>query len=213
LQILWRPMAQFWFLYGFFWLSLLLFGLRRWPNSMLIAAGLVCFALAWVSGVSRVGNAASFLYYAVWFFAGHVAGRRAAPIELSAAVAGLLLVVGAAGVLAGYLLSRQGLGYADLRFLPVSACGVMTIVGLARLCPKGIVERALAGIGRESLTIYLLHILSAAAVRILLHRVLGIDDFAIVLSLSVTAGIVLPLLARRLLARVGIDRQLGFVPA
>jgi fucose 4-O-acetylase-like acetyltransferase len=213
LQILWRPMAQFWFLYGFFCLCLLLYGLRRSPDWMLTAAGVGCFALAWACGVSRVGNAASFLYYAIWFFAGHLANRRASVIELSTVAAVFLSLAGAAGVLAGYLLSRGGLSYADLRFLPVSVCGVMLIVGLARICPKGIVERTLATLGRGSLTIYLLHILCAAAVRILLHRVLRIDDFALVLSLSVVAGVVLPLVAGRLLTLMGVERQLGLVPA
>jgi fucose 4-O-acetylase-like acetyltransferase len=212
-QILWRPMAQFWFLYGFFFLSLLLFGLRRWTRPALIASGVGCFALAWVCGVSRVGNGASFLYYAVWFFAGHLVGRAGIPTKLSAEAARLLAIAGAAGVAAGFVLARAGLGYADLRFLPVSACGIMLVVGLACICPPGVARRALAGLGQESLVIYLLHILSASGARILLHRVFRVDDFGLVLALSVAAGVILPLAARRLLALMGVDRQLGLVSA
>ena len=52
--------------------------------------------------------------------------------------------------------------------------------------------------------IYLMHVLAGSGVRVILNKFLGIDSVSIHIVLGVLAGIALPLIAIRIIDRLGI---------
>jgi peptidoglycan/LPS O-acetylase OafA/YrhL len=92
--------------------------------------------------------------------------------------------------------------------IPAAIAGTVACLAIANI-PQLARNRVLLLLGRRSLAIFLLHVLFVAGTRIVLQKVLGVAEPALILLLAVTAGVVGPLLIRALVARLNLLRPLG----
>lgn len=203
------PRAHFWFLYALFTMSLaglLVYSLSRRP-AWLAAVVLGALALrVWVDP-TRVIALNHLIALGVFFAAGVFYGSRSAPRRSATGALlalGLLLLALAAQYLAHEQLGWRyhhrgpiGLGLAAVSIAAVVAC-CQQAQGLGR-------RLGLVQLGQASMVIYLMHVLTGSGLRVLLSRGLGLNDPGLHLLAGCLAGLLLPLLADRLLRRWGID--------
>lgn len=203
--LLWQPRAQFWFLYALFFLSLAALPIFRWLPERWFAAVLPASCLAYLFSDHLPGGVPlHFLNeYGPYFVLGILCGRFAAggTSQPGSTLPALALLAAAAcqWLLHGHL----GLTYASGPRLLLLANAAASIIAVALLCRW--MERFRLGwlsvLGRASLAIYVMHILAGSGVRIVLHKVLGIDSASVHLALGTLLGIGLPMLALRLMDR------------
>lgn len=210
LALLWEPASQFWFL-----LTLLVLHLgSRWLLPRWGAGGLLLLAVIaravvdWVELPLLPEMLARFgLFYALGVAGGPLLRRITAEwsrphVASLAAAAGVVWVVAASAAYIG------GFSHWSLGALPAALAGSTALIALATL-PGAARATFWAQLGRASMAIYLLHVLFVAGTRIVLTRLLGIDDGVVILVLACVAGVLGPVLVRTLALRAGATRLLG----
>lgn len=216
LEMPWRPYAHFWFLYVLFCHSLAYLALDRLRCSrgtiLAMAAGLHvvthCFDLE-ILGIFR-NVLANFVYFAAgaalseWLLDRAV---RVQPMKMAALAwtAGALLL--AAISCGGDLLMPSSLPLATLGITAVMAASIAlsaysTGADLSAIDVAGM----LATCGRLSLAIYLAHILAASGVRIVLQRLLHVEDLVAHIILGTLAGVVGPIALDWAAKQIGLKR-------
>lgn len=226
-NILWTPIAPFWFLYALF-LCHVLFALLRTLNAgalLLCASSLYVVGefyrldaydpsflsnldmrdtLNWshpIHGISVIPDTArGFLYYTIGVLGSRGAGKQNS----------LTLGWVAPIILAFSLAATAGLlfGIPYETNVPAALLGIATIVLVCRACAKGLAP--IEYLGRRSMPIYVMHIAIAAGVRILLTRFGHIPEFWPNLILGLLLGLLVPCLAYNIADRVGFAGWLGF---
>jgi len=208
----WDPRAQFWFLYALmpiFLLATLVYEITRRARPWLLAAtfGLLYMIAGPLGSVWRVLELVA--YGGLYFALGVVfdAHRDRLWRILHAAV----LPLGAGFLAVQTLLPEpryeQG-GLAALEAAGVAALSIAFVLSVtARIARPG--PRWLETLGRQSMPIYLMHVLAASGVRILLSRVLGVHDLALQLAAGVAFGLGVPLALQALF----IERWAPFLMA
>jgi len=88
-------------------------------------------------------------------------------------------------------------------FLVISLCGCAFMIQLTQWLENKDYLRWLRVVGYHSLYIYLIHILTIAAVRILMVRVFHISYIPVILIVAITLGVVLPILFYNFMVRLG----------
>lgn len=144
--------------------------------------------------------------FAPWFFLGGLWGLLGQiPATRGAAVLAVLAFVLAEAV------AVMHPGLLPLQRLGIGGIATLSFLVLVRAAGHRIGRGAgmFALLGRFSLTIYLMHTIFSAAVRILLEKGIGIDALAPHLIVSVLAGIVLPLMMHLPAVPSGLRRGLG----
>jgi fucose 4-O-acetylase-like acetyltransferase len=91
---------------------------------------------------------------------------------------------------------------------PAGLMGALAVVGLASF-NLGRVTSALSYLGRRSMPIFILHIMGIAGMRIVLVKGMGVAEPALLLPVIVVAGIIVPLVAFEVVAKLGWTRALG----
>lgn len=224
LQTLYRPSAQFWFLYSLFFLHGLSFFARRRVASpffllLLIAAG----SLAEQQRLPGIVEATLQMapYYGLGVFFGprlldhaRAPGDRmwlwsiplaciAIAVTMSHAIdlgdPGMWPATGAAIILD---VRSFGNFYAAL-------LAIIALVSLARLIGQA-APRWLVYCGRQTMPIFLLHILFIAATRIVLLKYDPAISAAALLPLLCLVGVAMPLIAAAISDRIGISKWIGF---
>ncbi len=221
----WHTVSQFWFLYALFVLHVL----------AMIALGplgrqgfvLLCLALKPFSLILPLpevlhlaANHALFYGIGVWLMP---EGLKALAIDRSRGfrfglivTAGLLVAL-ALSVADGFDATRQlatakAAAIANLAWryetLPAAIAGVLAMVALASF-PAGRLGRILALLGRRSMSIFVLHIMAIAGLRIILIKFFNIDQPWPIFAAACVAGVALPLLADAVIRRWRIERWLG----
>lgn len=208
LALAWRPRAQFWFLYALFALAVVgafVFHRRHaaalWTAILAtVAAYLATSANTEPPIVQSIGR------HAVYFVLGVLIarpdriarwlGHRAATPSLLA----LFVVVNA------FLHFGIDWRYEDggIAGLAAGTIGIAMVVAVSITMAKVLPVRGFAKIGEHSMSIYLLHILIIAGIRIVLSRVFGVTDLATHLIVSCTAGIAIPLAISVIVKRRGL---------
>ncbi|HEV7368341.1 acyltransferase [Arenibaculum sp.] len=184
LQILYLPPAHLWFLHNLFLFYLLMLVLRPVPRLVLAAGGFAA-ALA----VPEPMEVSRFCFLFAFFALGDAAGRRAGTWERIKAAppavgAGLLLASGLAwAAWAGLELRYQVAG------VPFVLGGLLALVLLAEGVCRTAASTVLRHIGRNSLTLYVLHWLAIAAAAVPLGRVLPPGSEGVMLALTFAAGL------------------------
>jgi fucose 4-O-acetylase-like acetyltransferase len=207
LQIGWTPMSQFWFLYTLMMIHITvsIIGNRILP---LIIVGVVSFVASQFyplnSVLERYFHCLPFfaLGIALFRFIGAVDELR--PVRLPY-VAALWLTFGVS-VYASW--AFDSVNFDRWSNLPAALCGIAAVIATA----KWMRERTLKGfvyLGVASMTIYVMHILAAAGLRILMSK-LRIPPMDLLYAAACTAiGLGAPLLAHTLLSRFGLLPLLG----
>jgi fucose 4-O-acetylase-like acetyltransferase len=205
LQIGWKPVMQFWFLYALFVIFLAAHLLRR--------IGLSYRAIAWSSVaifcLSRWISLGSWgvAYEAVYnlpFFALGAAGTVDSASRLLDVVPRVALARGVLGFAVLGAVVASGESGVSWVAPPLALCGIFACLQLAAVCARRAGFALVAFAGRHSLEIYVAHTLATAAVRIGLSSLLGIKSPLIHISLGVAAGLLLPLALVLLCERAGL---------
>lgn len=199
LRILYLPPAHLWFLHNLFFFYVLMLALRRVPRLALAAGG---FALS--LAVPEPMEVSRFCFLFAFFALGDAAGRRAGDWERvksapPAIAAGLLLAAGLVWA------AWTGL---ELRYhvagVPFVLGGLLALVLLAEQVCRTAASRALRHVGRNALTLYVLHWLAIAAAAVPLGRVLPPGSGAAMLALTFASGLLGSLALAWAARRVGL---------
>lgn len=208
--LLWEPTSQFWFLHALLILHLL----SRWlvPHIgplallgvLLLARGVAeWFELPLV--LAAMMRMAPFYGLGVW--AGPVLLRMAGRYE-PGQLGRVATVAAAVWAVAAAVALWSGHSYSSLITVPAALAGGTAVLAVA-LLSRGGSAAAWATLGRASMSIFLLHVLFVAGTRIVLHKLLGIDDAALIVPLACVTGIAGPLVVHELARRAGASRALG----
>lgn len=209
-QIPWRPMWHFWFLAALM-LYMLLVAMTGVRPALLVAAALAALAVA---QSMEIGGSLLYriLYYLPFFVIGILLAK---PIMAWRPARPLLLAIALAG---GWALSllllpwRIPHGYMALAAIPSALLGTAAMLCLAQ-ATGGVPGRALALVGRWSLSIYVMHVLFAAAMRMVLLRYAPAMSVLLLCGLCIAAGLAGPMIVHavaqrlRLLALLGIGQD------
>jgi fucose 4-O-acetylase-like acetyltransferase len=204
-RVLWEPRYQFWFLYALLWCRIAFAGLWRlgdWPVALIAAGG---FAATFSIELPVVGMILwGFFYFAL----GAALSTRALRLPRSprlAALAAFGFAIAAAAALSSH---RR-----ELASIPAALCGIAMTILLSRLLAASVrmsaVQRVLERLGRSSISIFVMHVAAAAAMRVLLSGVLHVDDLAVHLVLGTAAGVALPMLLTAGFERARLSPWLG----
>ena len=226
---LWRPIDQFWFLFGLFFVFLIAavpFP-RSWPPRTGVAALGLLVLLIYTTplGVPLVWQELYVFPYLAYFVlavactlwvgrAVEPARGRSAARRLRTLVAGwsepalgwalvgggLLLLAALAAACGDGLLGDRAAFSVDARTLLVATAGVTITCGVARLTAAARVP-LLAGFGALSMLIYVSHTLAASSLRILLQKAAGLQDPWLHLLFGLAVSLALPFAVDRFLPR------------
>ena len=209
--LLWQPRAQFWFLYALFFISVIALLVYRWLPVRWQTAVPVLACLAYLYADSLPGGISLVfvIQYAPYFACGVVFGRMA-----NGAVSLRPGWVAAATVI--FAIMAQSICHGSFGFVPEArwphlALAMATIVAVVASCLWLARWRLhwLAALGRASLAIYVMHILAGSGARIVMQKMLGVDAVSVHLVVGTVVGIVLPLVALRLIEWLGLRVWLG----
>lgn len=157
------------------------FAIMTGLSAALWLSALVPPGSAWTAGAIR--SAPFFFLGGLWHLLGDLpASRRAGALAVVAFVAVEVLAIRLEGGVAEHLL--------------IATVAVVAVLVMVRVCEPhaGAAGRLLVLLGQCSMTIYLMHTIFAAAIRILLARELGIEALLPNLLLTVAGGLFLPLM-------------------
>jgi len=212
--ILWKPIAQFWFLYALFLchMAALLVGQRRW---LLATVGLAAYA----ASLADIGRPTTYVlgFYVAGIFLSDVL-KQWTPSLRNCLVS--VLGYGVFFAIAEHF-GRRASGETTTSIFSLPA----TLLGIALLCTLGQLvahlgglsglgtwlSRLLTGLGIMSMTIYILHVLAATSARIALKR-FGLTHLTEELVIGTIAGIALPVIAHVVLERTKLLTPLGLAP-
>jgi fucose 4-O-acetylase-like acetyltransferase len=206
--ILWRPIAQFWFLYALFICHMIapLALSRRWI-CLLLGAGSLC--------LSAFGHGRPTSYMLTFYILGIIVGDHIMqwrPSFQSTLVEGLICT--------GLFAAAAHLGRAasavdpeSIYSLPASLLGICMVFLFSRaiIYASKRMTRIFAIVGGMSMTIYVLHGLVESSARLMLRR-LGLLQPAEHLLFGLVAGIGLPMAAHILLGKLHLLTPLGLAP-
>ncbi|MFO7703741.1 MAG: acyltransferase [Halopseudomonas sp.] len=205
-SLFWSPRAQFWFLYALF-LAFVLATLLYSKLSLKIT--LPVFALAGAAYVfqGQLPSAAAvqflannFVYFVLGIvFSQYLSIRRFAHAGSLLALTGLFALAQTVFHIA-LDLRYEDKGVASLALAFVSIAWVFSLCAWAAQLPN----KWIMFIGTSSMAIYLMHILAGSGVRIILGRVLGVDDAGVHLIVGCAVGLFAPLLAVMLIDKLKI---------
>ncbi|MVZ96573.1 acyltransferase [Sphingorhabdus sp. IMCC26285] len=223
----WNTVSQFWFLYALFWmhiLSVLLVPRLGREGFVLLALALKSLALILILPVpvKLVCNHLFFYAVGVWLATGGLETliiKRGpwlksvgVPLIAVATIGATLLAVPRYGADIPLLLAGSPeIANLAWRFPAMAAAimGVAAVVAIASL-PRIAGSRILLWLGRMTMPIFVLHVMFLAGTRIVLMRLDLVSNPALLLAISVAAGLIGPLIVERVTRALGLNRWIGF---
>lgn len=206
LHVFWDPRAQFWFLYTLFVIFVFFVFLRRFLGGAFLMSSLlisVClyFGSTWVPDFwvfKFVAENMIFFCLAIVLSTTDWEKKIALPLFMPISLMFFVCIN-------LYINFFEFHGYKE-KGIEVLIAAIVSIIFIASLSVRadGVISYFLAYLGRNSMGIYLMHILAGAAVRIFLLKVLSIDDLYAHLALGVLGGVLFPLAAIAFINRFDI---------
>lgn len=221
LSLPWRTVSQFWFLHTLFLLHLLAaVSWRPGVRALLLIALALKAAAGFLPPVKALHLAAdNAVYYAIGV-ALTANGVTALVRMTPAAIRAVLPFAASAAIIAmlwlftqheaGTVASASSAGLARLAWRPIMiptallACFAVMSIAASRHLPE-----IVARLGRNSMPIFLLHILFIAGTRIALTRMFGLSEPFLIVPLIII-GVCGPMMLATLANRYGFSRRLGF---
>lgn len=204
LSIAWHPVWQFWFLYVLFVYSV---AVSLVSLHVLWIIAIVAFAAGEVSSGGDLVH--QMLHFLLFVAAGATVARTRWISTVSGGVAAVGMMLSAVTVIGGLVggIDQMPTSYNSALMLPAAAGGIVVVVYAAQ-CASG--SAAVCRLGQMSLVIYVMHVIAAAAVRIVMQKVLHIPLMpAVYMFVCLAAAICLPLIAYRMFAFLGAEQWLG----
>jgi fucose 4-O-acetylase-like acetyltransferase len=206
--ILWRPIAQFWFLYALFICHMIApFALGRKWMCLLVGGGSLC--------LSAFGHGQPTSYMLPFYILGILIGDHITRWRPSFQTT-LIEVSVCTGLFAAAAHLGRAASAADpasIYSLPATVLGICMVFlfSQAGVYASQRLTRILTTIGGMSMTIYILHGLADSSARLMLRR-LGLLHPAEQLLLGLVAGVGLPMAAHLLLDKSNLLTPLGLAP-
>lgn len=209
--LLWNPPSQFWFLYVLFFLHLgaALLIRRNLSIAIPIALAAIFYLLPDLTGY-RGRLFEMFCHFSIFYVIGVTVGTHLDRLKhwltdaavAKAVVAALVFLGGVAlGLVAG-IDSWAGV------HLPTALAGTALTLILATHT-HGRSAAILEYLGQRAMAIYVLHVLFVAGSRIVITRLTGIDEGALLVPLLTAIGVVVPLAVLAIAERLGLAALLG----
>ena len=206
-SLLWRPRAQFWFLYALFFvfvLSIVLYGSKSkkvfLPIFLLsaVAYGLQQYAPRQMLVDFLIQNFV-FFAFGVWFT------NIAAAIEAQPGrIAAFTLLVTAGLEYQFHIISHHTYTDRGWMSLMVALSAILLVTSLSMLLARKPVQWFIT-IGTLSMPIYLMHILAGSGVRVILSKFLHVDNVYLHIFAACLIGIVVPIIAAKIMLKLHMD--------
>ena len=208
IAILWTPRYNFWFIYALLLMNLMsALVLPRLGATAVIITSLLLYSLAqWIKLPPMLWGLCWFApYYAVGVLFGiHlVQVKLTRPIMIAAAT-----VFTVAWFYIANELQKRGVSLWAIATFGTAITGTIATLLWVGVIGKS-VSNALAYLGKEALPIYLIHVIFTAGTRIIVNKILHVSDEYLILVLSSVAGIVGPLVIKKMADRLKISSQIG----
>jgi fucose 4-O-acetylase-like acetyltransferase len=206
--ILWKPIAQFWFLYALFLchMAALIVRQRSW---LLAFVGVAAYGL----NLAGIGQPTTYVlgFYVAGIFLSDALNRWTPGLKLCAIEVLGFGVLFAMAEHFGRITS--GAVPSSIFSLPASVLGIALVCALGQVAAStgGWISGILTGLGVMSMTIYILHVLAATSARIALKR-LRLTGMPEELVIGTLAGVGLPVVAHLVFERLSILTTLGLAP-
>jgi fucose 4-O-acetylase-like acetyltransferase len=200
-SLLWQPRAQFWFLYALFFVFVFCsfvyssVSKKYFLPLVLIFAGLYVFKeqCKFITITNFIVANTVFFALGIWF--NEIKKYFEDRFRLLTLVFGMLFILGQ------YLLHFIfGLNYqvGGLPILFLATISIFFITSASMWLGQVRIDWFLY-IGASSMTIFVMHVLAGSGARVILHKFMGIESLTIHLLLGTLAGLLLPLLAQKLI--------------
>lgn len=199
-SILWQPRAHFWYLHALFIISLINF----FASQMLGKKGIGLSFMVWAifaSGLLSVELLKIPVHNILYFNAGILFWRYREEVGNLLRKKSALALIFLVFATAEYFLLKGFSRYYFNIFLAFT--GAVFIFSLSRLNLPGIIHSSLKYLGKNSLYIYLAHVLTGSGVRIILQKFIGIESVSLHLALGCIAGILIPLMMVEIAEKTG----------
>lgn len=207
---LWEPRAQLWFLAALFVVMLLAVGfysrLSRRELLYVLPSGVLMYFIA--GNLTEPSVMDQVMTFFVFFAAGVAFNEYSRRFEKQSE---LLLALGVASIsLQWYFHSILGYTYLNLGLWSIllAMTTVLAVVGLSMVLANAAgraVRTLLISLGQASMAIYLMHILAGSGVRIVLSKVLHVENCTVHVLAGSILGLLLPFVAFRVLQRLDIQ--------
>jgi len=214
-----RRVEQFWYLNALFFVGVLYVLIKeylKFNHWHQIILGLLMYAAA---GYLHINNIeVGFLIDVLFFYFFFAIGDLAADIFLNeknykflSSAKTLLLLLPAFGLLQ-YYFTELNLKYQDDYFVQykmpalyaiTALVGGAFVLNVSFILQRLNIFRFLRVIGYHSLYIYVMHLMITAATRIMLVRVFGMENIPLLMLISVTAGIIIPIIFFNIMEQLG----------
>ena len=217
--IYYQPIGHFWFLYALMMLHLVA-AASNMRQSVLIAGSLIALAMhSHLPGL--IGMAA----YHLCFYAGgillsdarvqiarHWQSHGGGTWDRKSVVCTGIAAICASALAAGLVGPWSGWQYMSVYVMPSTLLGLAGIVMISQMPPHWTAAKVAAYLGQMSLPIYVMHVMACAGTRIALVKLGVTQSPALLLLLTLLAGVILPLAATALFRRAGVAELLGLQP-
>ena len=207
IRILWVPPAVLWFLYALFLAMLILRLCAPLPAMIVVILGVVFVLLPYVHAV--VPDKLRFIGLVLL---SAKLGRSRLYLFQSNAVVWISIFVMVATLFRAYQISGEPMSSYPAfapEFIPAMVAGPVLLLWLSRSIAMAGWGKAFSYIGQRTMPIFVTHILITASSRIGL-RELGITDWVFIAVVASILGVLLPLLADRIAARLHLRPILGW---
>jgi fucose 4-O-acetylase-like acetyltransferase len=211
-DLLWQPHAQFWFLYALFYLMLACIPVyravpERWLCTIPLLTSIPYLFREWAPTTLPLPFLIEYApYFTLGICYGHYITAQASPNGVKHGN-WLLLAFVLVQALASLPVDLPPPVMAAARF-GIALVSIAAIVALCQWLSRW-KPTWLAVIGRASMAIYVMHIMASSGARIILQKLFGITSLPIHLVIGSMLGILLPLLALKLLEQLRLRRILG----
>ncbi|WP_439237415.1 acyltransferase family protein [Klebsiella quasipneumoniae] len=196
LSFLIYPRAQFWFLYALlmiFIVAALIYKKESFSKSLplIILASFVIYIFS-----NAIGESFHINYitnYIIFFFMGCIYHKLSLTEKINSGWGSLLLIFLIFGIAQYIFHIKLGLVYTDTGLFTFALATIgITFITLLSMQLEKIKIHALETIGILSMVIYLLHILSASGARIILSKLLHVQNWYIHIIIGISIGIIVP---------------------
>lgn len=208
--VFWEPPGIFWFLYALFDSYLLteflvfFIGVQR-AKLLLLPIGVI-FLLVWSPSRQLPFALPQLLLSFIYFAAGVLMPVNWFKVKESK----FLVVYSFVATIVIFYVSSVWFGQVSSSIRSVSpnlTVVAMSVVGLLALMSISLPAswgKWLSLLGERSMDVYLLHLLIVAPLRVVLHRVLGVDNPVVFVAVGLPLGLIVPVILSEFLRRIGL---------
>lgn len=207
-SILWEPKYNFWFIYALLLMNLVsALVLPKLGAGIMLVSCLLLYSLAqWIKLPAMLWG---LFWFAPYYGLGIVFGLHPVKFKSNRWV----LALGAIAFTAAWLYIAQQLRQRGVPLWAISTFATAATGSIATLLWVGVsgksISNVLSYLGRESLTIYLIHVIFTAGTRIAMDKFLHITDVYAILFFATLMGVVGPLVIKKIADRLKISSQIG----